>query len=71
MVTESQASDSFIKTNLRQHQATELSHKFAGVPSELISSSLVQSTDEWDANTVADQAIKNSDKPNEALKAVQ
>ena len=48
-----------------------MTHKFAGVPSELMSSALVQSTDEWDTtSTVADLAIKNSEKPQEALKAV-
>jgi len=37
-----------------------------------MSASLVQSTDEWDnTNTVADQAIKSADKPNNALAAVQ
>jgi hypothetical protein len=36
-----------------------------------MSSALVQSTDEWDTtSTVADLAIKNSEKPQEALKAV-
>ena len=72
MVSESKASESFIKNNINQQQAVSLSHKFAGVPTELMSSALVQSTDEWDTtSTVADLAIKTSDKPQEALKAVQ
>lgn len=70
MVSESQGSDSFIKSNIKQQQAISLSHKFAGVPSELLNSNLVQSTDEWDTtSTVADMAMKNSDKS--ALAAVQ